>query len=342
MPLHLFTTLTSFENFGLYSDYADSIAGYEVIDVLVNSSDYLKTQSEQFKPYLQMRDLRSKHNYLAPKDIFVKSRTDKEEDGLVLDKYKYLQILYHAYTNAPAYIDWFVLIDDDITLISQNLVSLLQKFNPRHDDIYAGSAVAGLNHIFAHGGSGIILSRSLMHKAFGQPLSHDLVSNYTAMADNECCGDYMVAVYLHDTVGHSMNFQLSGNKFQGEPIYNVAFNDRNWCQEIITLHSQSARDFELIWEYLKIKDNDIILHRDLYLDFIKPYLPSKPKPKWDNQAKGIEYSWLIDNGNDFKKLNNNNNFQANKNKKISSIEYEDKHMRRWKIASTSVKLLRIA
>jgi hypothetical protein len=144
------------------------------------------------------------------------------------------------------------------------------------------------------------------------------------MADNECCGDYMVAVYLNDTVGHSMNFQLSGNKFQGEPIHNVAFNDRNWCQEIITLHSQSARDFELMWEYLKIKGNDIILHRDLYLDFIKPYLPSEPKPKWDNQAKEIEYSWLIDNGNDFKKLNNNNNIHANKNKKISSIEYEDK------------------
>ncbi|ANB12119.1 hypothetical protein AWJ20_357 [Sugiyamaella lignohabitans] len=290
VPVHFFTTLTRFPNFALYSDAADSIAGYEVVDILANVSQSLLLESDQFSVYRSYRQLRSKHNYLRTSDV------DDIPGGWELDKFKNIRMFYHAYKEAPD-MEWYVMIDDDTIILADNLSKYLRTLDPRKE-YYLGSAVAGLKHIFAHGGSGIVLSQGAMKKAFGSPSSEDWVEQYTLKAENECCGDYMVAMYLKETADISLDFSASGGRFQGEPIWAVPCSANNWCQEIITLHHQGPADFELLWEYERVRKSSgnkgPILYRDIYNDFAKPYLSKDPQKNWDNGAKDVEYSWAIE------------------------------------------------
>jgi hypothetical protein len=288
MPVHFLTTLTRFPNFAIYSDAADSVAGYEVIDILANVSQSLLLGSDQFLPYRKARELRSLHNYVSAQETDI-------QGGWTLDKFKNLKILEHSYREAPD-MEWYVMIDDDTAVFSENLCEFLSTLNP-DTPYYLGSAVAGLEHIFAHGGSGIVLSREAMKRGFGDPRSEQWVDKYTKRAERECCGDYMVAMYLKETIGLSLDFTVSGGRFQGEPAWAVPTSADNWCQEIISLHHQSPRDVELLWEYEQFRRGRRILYRDLYTDFLKPYIPNELKQKWDNGAKNVELSWSRDTDN---------------------------------------------
>lgn len=284
--MHLLTTLTRLPNFAIYSDAADSIAGYEVIDILANVSETQLLNSPQFKTYRQIRAMRSKHNYIPASEL-------DTQDGWVLDKFKPLKMLEHAYSTV-SHMDWFVVIDDDTILLADNLTRFLATLDPSKA-YYLGSAVAGLDHVFAHGGSGIVLSRALMERAFANPESKRWIDEYTKRAEAECCGDYILAVMLKEKLGVTLDYESSGGRFQGEPIFRVPASSSNWCQEIITMHKQSARDFELVWEYEKIRGTESpILYMDIYHDFIKPYFPSEPTAGWDNGSHDVEYSWADD------------------------------------------------
>jgi Fringe-like len=286
LPMHFLTTVTRFPNFALYSDAADSIGGYEVIDILANVSQSLLLYSEQFQPYRDARRLRSSHLYVTTKESGIKG-------GWILDKFKNIRILEHAYKQSPD-MDWYMLIDDDTIVLADNLSRFLKSLDP-NALYYLGSAVAGLDYIFAHGGSGIVLSRGLMKRAFGAPQSDEWVAKYTERTERECCGDYMVAVYLKETVGVSLNFEVSAGRFQGEPIWAIPTSANNWCQEVITMHHQAARDLEMIWEYERLKGPEkSILYSDIYNDFQKPYLPDSARLNWDNGAREAEFSWIRD------------------------------------------------
>jgi hypothetical protein len=82
LPMHFVTTLTRFPNFALYSDAADSMGGYEVIDILANVSQSLLLYSDQFRPYRDARKLRNSHLYVSTKESGIKS-------SWILDNSKY-------------------------------------------------------------------------------------------------------------------------------------------------------------------------------------------------------------------------------------------------------------
>jgi hypothetical protein len=283
VPLHLFTTLTRLPNFGIYSDTADSIAGYEVIDILANISRTQLVDSPQFEAYRAIRAERAKYNYVNSAKLGTK-------DCWVLDKFKHLKILQHAYASAPT-MDWYVMIDDDSIILADNLSRFLSTLDPSVP-LYLGSAVAGLEYLFAHGGSGIVLSHALVAQAFGNPESDKWVDEYTKKAETQRSGDYVLAMMLKEKVGVDLNYEMSGGHFQGESVFQIPSSSSNWCQEMITLRARTERDFELLWEYERLRGVDTpILYRDIYDDFVKPYLPSEPVAGWDNGAHDVEFSW---------------------------------------------------
>lgn len=326
LPMHFLTQLAKFSKFAIYSDAADSVAGYEVIDILANLSVPL-LNSEQFELYRHFRDMRARHSYLAPQDtanLFFSK--DARQKGWTIDKFKNLPMLLHAFksTESSDDIDWYVMIDDDTMLIVENLVRLLSSLDPTQP-YYLGSAVAGLQYIFAHGGSGIVLSRKTMEIAFSEMEAEKNVQDYSVRAQHECCGDYMVAMYLKELYGIALNYELSRSRFQGEPLHLIQFGHDNWCQELISLHHVGPRDMEVLWEYERIRQYELaqgsqdaensdstivgpplrgITYRDLYNDFVKPYFDRRPQWDWDNGAKDVELSWQADYANENGQIEN--------------------------------------
>lgn len=283
MPLHFLTTFTKLPNFAIYSDAADSIAGYEVYDVLANvSSDVMN--SDTFISYRQARMMRDQHSYTIP-----------STDGLNrLDRFKPLRMLLHAYQNLEKH-DWYILLDDDLALIPENLVDFVSSYNP-DTELYTGFPLAAYSSIFAGEKAGIVISRALMKKAFGIPEAVELVQQYTETSSKKESGDYLVSKYLNEVVGHSMDYELADSKFQHEPIWAMYFNQFNWCKPVIGVGQSHPRHLEVLWEYqtVKTKDKKKIRYVDLYHDFIKPYLPLQAYVNWDNFAQSEEYSWKTD------------------------------------------------
>lgn len=61
-------------------------------------------------------------------------------------------MLQHAWRHAPDN-DWYVLVDDDTYILSDNLGQWLATLDP-NKPYYLGSAVAGLQHILHMAGPG--------------------------------------------------------------------------------------------------------------------------------------------------------------------------------------------
>lgn len=305
IPMHLLTTLTKFPNFGIYSDAASSIGGYEIMDILADLPEAVLA-SPQLDLYVQQQKQRRAHV-----ELNVRAST-KQINGQawIMDKFKNLPMLQHAWKTSPDQ-DWYFLIDDDTFVLADNLGRWLSTLDPSKP-YYLGSAVAGLNYIFAYGGSGIVLSRGLMKLAFGDPSTDQWMEEYADRALQECCGDFLLAAFLKEKLNIDLNLAVSGKRFQGEPVNKVACTKQNWCTDIITFHHSSPRDMELLWEYERIRgyyaanlgdsyvfspadgpvshERPPITYSDIYTDFVKPYL--KPmRSNWDNSAKEYQYSW---------------------------------------------------
>lgn len=313
IPMHLLTTLTKFPNFGIYSDAASSIAGYEIMDILADLPESILS-NPQLDLYTQQKKQRRNHTPNLSGSLNGGTNSLVNSQAWIMDKFKNLPILKHAWENSPDQ-DWYIMIDDDTFVFADNLGRWLSTLDP-NKPYYLGSAVAGLNHIFAHGGSGIVLSRGLMKMAFQNPKTDAWMTEYAERALKECCGDFVLAAFLKEKLNIDLNLSVSGKRFQGEPITKVACHKQNWCAEIVTFHHTTPRDMELLWEYERIRsyyttknlrgsyvfapsdgpilhENPPITYADIYTDFMKPYL--KPMRKnWDNNAKEFQFSWSMD------------------------------------------------
>lgn len=304
LPAHMFTTLSQFSNVMIYSDGPDSVGGIEVVDILAQIDRHMLRTSEQLMYYRIHRSLREKHVYIAPNQVNVQG----EE---YVDKFKPLHMLMHAWSQRESQVlgeerleyrgdqvdegrassqsgyDWYVMIDDDSFLFGHALVDFLKTLDPNRP-YYLGSGVSGLDHLFADGGSGVVLSRAAMEQGFDNPDSWDWVDEYTRMAEKESRGDYIIAKYLKEKCGISLDVATSDDHFQGEPLWSMSFDVKNWCKKVFSFHGQQPRDIELLWEYQRLKKTGL-LYSDLYYDFIKPYFPADAQRNWDNFAKTQEF-----------------------------------------------------
>ncbi|KAG5359945.1 hypothetical protein CJU90_5791 [Yarrowia sp. C11] len=299
MPIHAYTTLTRVPHFAIYSDHPDTIAGYEVIDILANTSQEYK-DSKDFRLYRQQQKLRDLHNQ-------VDFGTMKLDGGWELDKYKNIPMLQHAWDTDPNK-DWYMFIDDDTYVFFDTLMDWLKELD-HTEPLYMGSptSIKGIN--FAHGGSGVVLSHGAMKAMFEAELEYgfdSLQHEYEEHTASVCCGDYMVAKVLLDKAKIKVSmtpadkYPYIARKIQGEPITTLKFFQDNWCQPITTFHHLSNRDIELMWQYERSKGPDFrkhITYQDLYHDFVKPYISDEIREDWtiereDTDGDGQESSLL--------------------------------------------------
>lgn len=333
VPMHLVTTLTKFPNFGIYSDAASSVAGYEVMDILADlpESVMADTQLELYK-----EQQRQRRDHIPP---LRDGSSPLNGHAWVMDKFKNMPILKHAWETSPDK-DWYLMIDDDTSVFADNLGRWLKTLDPSKP-YYLGSAVAGLKHIFAHGGSGIVLSRALMKMAFQAPDTDAWMEEYAQRALKECCGDYVLAAFLKEKLSIDLDINVSGNRFQGEAITKVACNSQNWCTELATFHHATPRDIELLWEYDRMRgyypsstgdslvfspadgpslfERPPITYADIYTDFVKPYLMPM-RDHWNNNAKEIQYSWSLDYSNGDATIEDYSNLAADSDKPYASVD----------------------
>jgi hypothetical protein len=292
LPIHLLTTLTKVPKFGLYSDSPGSIAGYEVVDALANISQSTKSD-KSFQMYKYQRIIHDEHGVNDAGSVAM-------NEGWELDKFKNIPMLAHAYAASPES-DWFVFMDADSYMLMDNLMDLLNTMDP-DEPVYYGAK----NHIqgvgsdgvriaaeFAHGGSGVIISRKALELTVGQ--HPEYVKEYENRTSGFCCGDGMVGMMLKEKLDLGISDEKKpphvGVSVQGEPYYSVKVNQDKWCAPIVTFHKMTPHDIEVMYEYERLRPpNDRnITYGDIYRDFYLPYISDKVED-WDNRANERRYS----------------------------------------------------
>ena len=278
IPMQLLTNLQLFPSFSIYGNIPDSIGGVEVIDVLDPIDEKLRDQIADFEPYVILKSIRNSHVIIPPDQVSMQGVSK-------LARFQMLPLLLQMYQEHPNR-EWYVIIDDKATIFADNLRNYLGTLDHRKP-YYLGRPVKGREFIFASISSGIILSHGLMQQVFAKEgIEIQIYCDYTKKAKYECCGDYVLAMFL-DNFDIHLDLDRSGQFFEADALPNVKVRARNWCSPIFTLGNQRLRDMELTAEYICIKP--AVIHSDLYLDFIKPYLTADIQQNWDNGASDMEF-----------------------------------------------------
>lgn len=284
LPTHLLTTFTCIQNFKIYSDLEQTFANTPIYDSIAPVSANFREHHEDFKLYQDLQKWQREGQDLSKL---------KGDNGWNLDKWKFLPMLHHAYESAGPEIEWFVMIEADTALSWLNLLPWLQTMNPKKPYYLGAQNVIG-DLEFAHGGSGIVISRNAMdtlenaRSSIGKGFYDEKWEEATARS---CCGDAIVAEALM-----AVDVPLTGAWpiIQGETISTIDFTPEHWCSVPATWHHVSPIQVDAHWhfqtEWAKKHGWDTpYLYRDIFDRFVAQHV-SVNRTKWNNLSKDYKFT----------------------------------------------------
>lgn len=168
--------------------------------------------------------------------------------GWELDKYKFLNMVERTWQKRPG-MDWYVFAEADTYIVWSNLVKWLRERAPR-GDAYVGSVAMVNDFPFAHGGSGYVVSGSLM-KRMAEGIA-DLTAKYDERATQECCGDVVLSHAIEEAGTQVMQ---AHPMFNGEKPITLPYGPGHWCEPILTMHHVNSEEVSMIWQYEETRRN---------------------------------------------------------------------------------------
>lgn len=285
LPVQLLTTLRCFkkDEILLYSDLADTMAQFEIEDILAKVPEATRLSNPDFDVYQKLHAFKATNQELS---TFPLEWSDEEHTtAWTLDKYKFMHMLEDTYYSRPEG-KWYVFIETDTYMIWSNLVRYLRSLDPS-GPLYLGSAAQVLGQPFAHGGSGFILTRPALEKIF-KDKERGWASRWDEMMIEECCGDFVAGLALAQAGVELHNIWPMIN---GEYPDTLPFGPGHWCQSIITMHHIPPAEVSNVWRYEQERGYDAPMQiKDLYFKFIEPQLKSfNVVQSWDNLADDVIY-----------------------------------------------------
>lgn len=290
LPPHIRSTLKRWPNHQVYADVETRVGGQDVIDIIKWLPDNVQIQHRKaLQDYFTLR--RSlEEDWIWELDSLAQYK------GWDLDRFKNVPMLAHAWLNAPDDIDWFFFMDMDTYMFQRGLLDYLKRHDPSKP-YYLGRAADwetigrdknGVEHSipFAHGGSGVALSRAAMAALFGPDPKNDrrrldeIVAESMNHGEGNCCGDAVLSVMLFEKV-NQLTVSLDWGRyptysipFQGSNIKDIAVSQEGWCLPYYGWHHLTPRDVDILFEYEESlpKDHVNVTFANIYKDFILPYV----------------------------------------------------------------------
>ncbi|KAL4898700.1 hypothetical protein BDV59DRAFT_167367 [Aspergillus ambiguus] len=281
LPTQLLTTLQCHRDLLLLADTEQDLGPYHVYDVLANVNETIKSTHPDFDYY---RTLQQYQNDGLDLRLL---RETSHKSAWNLDKYKFIHMLAQAWTRRPGR-DWYVFVEADTYLVTRNLVLWLDRMDPSQP-LYLGSAAHYNSDLFAHGGSGIVISRGAM----SQLLDDDpgLTERYDQHMPSEYYGDYVLMKALREK---GITLQNIWPMMQGEKQNSLPFGPgpdtgvRHWCQPLVTMHGVTPGDVSAMWsfEQRRERSKEPLLMSEVYHYFMGRDLPAE-RDDWYNLSDDL-------------------------------------------------------
>ncbi|OTB16748.1 glycosyltransferase family 31 protein [Daldinia sp. EC12] len=282
MPVHLLTTMTCLPDFLIFSDMEQQVGPYHIHDALAEFDESAKAHNADFDLYRDQKEC----------PVSQKSCVDAKRDGQKawnLDKYKFLPMMEQTWRMRPGR-DWYIFAEADTYIFWANIVHWLKnesRLNPR-EKLYLGSRSFIGGTPFAHGGSGYILSGTLLkHLIEYHP---GVVKQYNVKGAHECCGDLMLAQALEEY--EKVKIRQVWPMINGEKPSTLPYGPGHWCEPIFTMHHMNAEEISNVWQFEQTRKTDVstrvLLIRDLYDGLIRPKMQVS-RENWDNLSDDVCY-----------------------------------------------------
>ena len=249
VPVHFQTTLRCVPNYVIFSDHDEEIAGVRIHDALRNMPDEnLKQSIPDFNIYNRIRSMGRAG--LAQEDFsdVANSALGKPDNpGWKLDKWKFLPMVMGTYKHKSD-AKWYVFMEADTYFVWGSLLAWLEHFNPE-DPLYIGTETQIADVIFAHGGSGFVVSNPAMKRVVDEySVKSNEIHAYTA---SHWAGDCVLGKILLD-VGVPLHFSwpmLQNTAVAELDEFSPDFYRRPWCYPAVAFHHLSALDIQSLWEF---------------------------------------------------------------------------------------------
>ncbi|KAI0134219.1 hypothetical protein BJ170DRAFT_190808 [Xylariales sp. AK1849] len=279
VPAHLLTTLQCLPDFLIFSDMEQQIGKYHIYDVLANVEESAKAHNNDFDLYRDQKEC----------PVSQKSCVDAREEGHKawnLDKYKFLPMMEQTWRMRPGR-DWYIFAEADTYVFWANMIHWLRNqsdLNPK-ERIYLGSRSFIGGTPFAHGGSGYVLSGTLLrHLIDHHP---GVVKQYNKKGAHECCGDLMLAQALDEY--ENVKIRQAWPMFNGEKPSTLPFGPGHWCEPILTMHHMNAEEISSVWQFEQTRKTDgTLMMKDLYNALVSPKMQVQ-RQDWDNLSDDVCY-----------------------------------------------------
>ncbi|CZT44583.1 uncharacterized protein RSE6_04774 [Rhynchosporium secalis] len=282
IPIQLETTLgcVPLENVLWFSDMAQNVGGHLLIDALDQIPASVKNSNSDFDLYTKQQELKDPveiskllKNMKSPED-------DKQLAAWALDKYKNLHIVEKAFAAKPD-ADWYMHIDADTYVLWPSLVAWIKKLDPSKK-YYLGSMACLDTLPFAHGGSGILVSRAATRSLVVD--GNGTAARWDSQIAGNCCGDGILAAAFKEQDIHVKNANPS---LMGESPSTIKFELYNWHEPLVTLHHVSAIDAVRLRSFEDKRQNKSapVLYSELFTGLIWDMIPDSAED-WDNLSDG--------------------------------------------------------
>ncbi|RDW72703.1 uncharacterized protein DSM5745_07875 [Aspergillus mulundensis] len=295
LPIHRNTTLRCIPNYIVWSDYDENIADIPVHDVLYNESSSLH-QLPDFNLYTRVqeqgRDALTSHDLSGVREE--STAFGKSNPGWKLDKWKFVPMISHTLKqfHSPQN-KWYVFVEADTYILLPNLLSWLGRLDASRP-WYLGNQMQIRDILFAHGGSGFILSRPAIEAANGIIL--DKRGYWDAITQSEWAGDCVLGILLGQA---GVELTWSWPMLQLAPpkeieFFGMNYGRRMWCFPAVSFHHLEPGEIrELVRVERGIvgqrgRADEPITWRDIFLNLARPAMVS------DEDGDGVRRDW--DNG----------------------------------------------
>ena len=256
VPIHFQTTLRCVPNYAIYSDFEEVIDGVQIHDALRNMDEGVKQVVPDFNIYTRIRQMGRAG--LAQEDFadVQNSALGKPDNpGWKLDKWKFLPMVKEVYTNNPG-AKWYVFMEADTYFAWGNLLAWLETFNPA-EPLYIGTETQIADVVFAHGGSGFVVSNPAMKRVVDEYTAKP--AEIHAYTGNHWAGDCVLGKILLD-VGVPLHFSwpMLQNTNVGElDEFSPDFYRKPWCYPAVAFHHLTAQDIQSLWEFEQKRYKDV-------------------------------------------------------------------------------------
>lgn len=191
LPVQLMTTLKCLPDFLLFSDLEQHIGGHRVRDSLDAVLPEAQEGNSDFDLYRLQKEC------AVDQDSCVKQLESPADAAWKLDKYKNIHMAEKSYKMHPDK-DWYIFVDADTYVSWPNMVYGLSQLDPKKEHLLGVPTVIG-SRLFAHGGSGYIVSQASMKEMIGK--NPGIANRYDVEMQHNCCGDFMFSQVLNETTG---------------------------------------------------------------------------------------------------------------------------------------------